>query len=57
VLTVSNVKTFADKGYQRIRTPFKRHRHRPRLSRALPGSLVLTPTDWQDTRFNRFDLP
>ncbi|RGC69660.1 hypothetical protein C5N14_04470 [Micromonospora sp. MW-13] len=29
--------TFADKGYQgaggTIRTPFKRHRHRPRLSR------------------------
>jgi hypothetical protein len=29
--------TFADKGYQAargsIRTPFKRHRHRPRLSR------------------------
>jgi hypothetical protein len=31
------VKTFADKGYQgaggRIRTPFKRHRMRPPLSR------------------------
>ncbi|GAA3215132.1 hypothetical protein GCM10010532_041890 [Dactylosporangium siamense] len=29
--------TFADKGYQgaggTVRTPFKRHRHRPRLSR------------------------
>ncbi|WP_055480807.1 IS5/IS1182 family transposase [Sphaerimonospora mesophila] len=36
-LTSNNVMTFADKGYQgaggTIRTPFKRHRHRPRLSR------------------------
>ncbi|GGM81236.1 hypothetical protein GCM10007977_098300 [Dactylosporangium sucinum] len=31
------VTTFADKGYQgaggTVRTPFKRHRHRPKLSR------------------------
>ncbi|MBO3751268.1 transposase family protein [Streptosporangiaceae bacterium NEAU-GS5] len=37
-LTAAEVMTFADKGYQgaggTIRTPFKRHRHRPRLSRA-----------------------
>ncbi|GII54833.1 hypothetical protein Pth03_32220 [Planotetraspora thailandica] len=37
-LTSGNVKTFADKGYQgaggTIRIPFKRHRHRPWLSRA-----------------------
>jgi hypothetical protein len=37
-LTSGNILTFADKGYQgaggTIRTPFKRHRHRPRLSRA-----------------------
>jgi hypothetical protein len=36
-LNSANVMTFADKGYQgaggSIRTPFKRHRHRPRLSR------------------------
>jgi hypothetical protein len=36
-LTSTNVTTFADKGYQgaggTIRTPFKRHRRRPRLSR------------------------
>ena len=36
-LTNANVMTFADKGYQgaggTVRTPFKRHRHRPRLSR------------------------
>lgn len=36
-LTSAGVKTFADKGYQgaggTIRTPFKRHRHRRRLSR------------------------
>ncbi len=36
-LTSAEVMTFADKGYQgagvTIRTPFKRHRHRPRLSR------------------------
>ncbi|WBB82118.1 transposase family protein [Micromonospora sp. WMMD882] len=36
-LASRNVMTFADKGYQgaggTIRTPFKRHRHRPRLSR------------------------
>ncbi|MBO3752563.1 transposase [Streptosporangiaceae bacterium NEAU-GS5] len=36
-LTSANVMVFADKGYQgaggTIRTPFKRHRHRPRLSR------------------------
>ncbi|SDM79913.1 transposase family protein [Nonomuraea jiangxiensis] len=36
-LTSAGVKTFADKGYQgaggAIRTPFKRHRHRPGLSR------------------------
>ncbi|GAA0394023.1 hypothetical protein Acor_66560 [Acrocarpospora corrugata] len=36
-LTSGKVKVFADKGYQgaggTIRTPFKRHRHRPRLSR------------------------
>ncbi len=36
-LTSADVKTFADKGYQgagaTIRTPFKRHRHRPWLSR------------------------
>jgi hypothetical protein len=36
-LTSANAMTFADKGYQgaggSIRTPFKRHRHRPRLSR------------------------
>lgn len=36
-LTSAGVKTFADKGYQgaggTIRTPFKRHRHRPLLSR------------------------
>ncbi len=36
-LTGAGVKTFADKGYQgvggTIRTPFKRHRHRPWLSR------------------------
>jgi DDE superfamily endonuclease/Helix-turn-helix of DDE superfamily endonuclease len=35
-LTSTNVMTFADKGYQgaggTVRTPFKRHRHRPRLS-------------------------
>jgi DDE superfamily endonuclease/Helix-turn-helix of DDE superfamily endonuclease len=35
-LTGANLMTFADKGYQgaggSIRTPFKRHRHRPRLS-------------------------
>jgi hypothetical protein len=36
-LTSGDVMTFADKGYQgaggTIRTPFKHHRHRPRLSR------------------------
>lgn len=36
-LTSHDVMTFADKGYQSaggtVRTPFKRHRHRPRLSR------------------------
>ncbi len=36
-LTSAGVTTFADKGYQgaggKIRTPFKRHRHRPWLSR------------------------
>ncbi|MBB2747096.1 UNVERIFIED_ORG: hypothetical protein FHR35_006975 [Microbispora rosea subsp. rosea] len=36
-LTANGVMTFADKGYQgaggTVRTPFKRHRHRPRLSR------------------------
>ncbi|ETK33369.1 IS5/IS1182 family transposase [Microbispora sp. ATCC PTA-5024] len=36
-LTANSVTTFADKGYQgaggTVRTPFKRHRHRPRLSR------------------------
>lgn len=36
-LTANGVPTFADKGYQgaggTVRTPFKRHRHRPRLSR------------------------
>lgn len=36
-LTGAGVKTFADKGYQgaggTIRTPFKRYRHRPWLSR------------------------
>ncbi|MET7403788.1 transposase family protein [Dactylosporangium sp. NPDC005572] len=36
-LTAASVKTFADKGYQgaggTVRTPFKRHRHRPKLSR------------------------
>jgi hypothetical protein len=36
-LTSATVMTFADKGYQgvggSIRTPFKRHRHRPQLSR------------------------
>ncbi|WP_328822666.1 transposase family protein [Micromonospora rubida] len=36
-LTSANVMTFADKAYQgaggSVRTPFKRHRHRPRLSR------------------------
>ncbi len=36
-LTNREVMTFADKGYQgaggSVRTPFKRHRHRPRLSR------------------------
>lgn len=36
-LTTAGIKTFADKGYQgaggTIRTPFKRHRHRPHLSR------------------------
>ncbi|MFB9876650.1 transposase family protein [Planobispora siamensis] len=36
-LTVAGIKTFADKGCQgaggTIRTPFKRHPHRPRLSR------------------------
>ncbi|MDG4795525.1 transposase family protein [Micromonospora sp. WMMD1082] len=36
-LTCCNVMTFADKAYQgaggTVRTPFKRHRHRPRLSR------------------------
>jgi hypothetical protein len=36
-LTSANVMTFADKGYQgavdTVRTPFKRHRHRPKLSR------------------------
>jgi DDE superfamily endonuclease/Helix-turn-helix of DDE superfamily endonuclease len=35
-LTGAHVMTFADKGYQgaggTVRTPFKRHRHRPRLS-------------------------
>ena len=34
-LTIANAMTFADKGYQgaggTIRTPFKRHRHRPKL--------------------------
>jgi hypothetical protein len=38
VLAGASVQTFADKGYQgagsTIRTPFKRHRHRPWLSRA-----------------------
>ena len=37
ILTSADVITFADKGYQgaggTVRTPFKRHRHRPRLSR------------------------
>ena len=37
VLTRAGVKTFADKGYQgaggTVRRPFKRHRHRPWLSR------------------------
>jgi hypothetical protein len=37
-LTTAQVMVFADKGYQgaggTIRIPFKRHRHRPRLSRA-----------------------
>ncbi|MBB3733096.1 hypothetical protein FHR33_009043 [Nonomuraea dietziae] len=37
-LTRAGVKTFAHKGYQgaggTIRTPFKRHRHRPGLSRS-----------------------
>ena len=36
-LTAAEVTTFADKGYQgaggSVRTPFKRHRRRPRLSR------------------------
>ena len=37
-LNSANVMTFADKAYQgaggtAFRTPFKRHRHRPRLSR------------------------
>jgi hypothetical protein len=36
-LTSANVLTFADKGHQggggNVRTPFKRHRHRPKLSR------------------------
>jgi hypothetical protein len=36
-LTGAGVTTFADKGYQgaggTVRTPFKRHRHRPKLSR------------------------
>ncbi|GAA0736734.1 hypothetical protein GCM10010199_58070 [Dactylosporangium roseum] len=36
-LRSTDVMTFADKGYQgaggTVRTPFKRHRHRPRLSR------------------------
>jgi hypothetical protein len=36
-LTGASVKTFADKGNQgaggTVRTPFKRHRHRPKLSR------------------------
>jgi hypothetical protein len=36
-LTTANVMTFADKAYQgargSVRTPFKRHRHRPKLSR------------------------
>jgi hypothetical protein len=36
-LTGAGMKTFADKGYQgaggTVRTPFKRHRHRPKLSR------------------------
>jgi DDE superfamily endonuclease len=36
-LTTANVMTFADKAYQgargSIRTPFKRHRYRPKLSR------------------------
>ncbi|MEU4660672.1 transposase family protein [Micromonospora chalcea] len=36
-LTSANVLTFADKGYQgaggSVRTPFKRHRYRPKLSR------------------------
>jgi hypothetical protein len=36
-LTIANVMTYADKAYQgaggNVRTPFKRHRHRPRLSR------------------------
>jgi hypothetical protein len=36
-LTNANVMTFADKAYQgargSIRTPFKRHRYRPKLSR------------------------
>lgn len=35
--TRANVLTFADKGYQgaggNVRTPFKRHRYRPKLSR------------------------
>ncbi|MER7473605.1 transposase family protein, partial [Micromonospora sp. NPDC000018] len=36
-LTSNDVMTFADKGYQgaggSVRTPFKRHRYRPRMSR------------------------
>jgi hypothetical protein len=36
-LTNANVMTFADKGYQgacgSVRTPFRRHRYRPKLSR------------------------
>ncbi|GGL88621.1 hypothetical protein GCM10012279_02810 [Micromonospora yangpuensis] len=46
-LTSSDVMTFADKGYQgaggTIRTPFKRHRHRPRLSRRQKAVNEATP--------------
>jgi DDE superfamily endonuclease len=46
-LTSANVMTFADKAYQgvrgSIRTPFKRHRYRPKLSRWQRRSTALTP--------------
>ena len=46
-LTSNEVMTFADKAYQgapdNVRTPFKRHRYRPKLSRRQRPSTVRTP--------------